>query len=68
MILEAIGKRWPRTKHLFADGGYDRRQLLNKAAFLDFVIEVERRIGTKPDFKVLPRRGVVERTFGWLTR
>ena len=68
MILDAIRKQWPWIKHLFADGAYDRRQLMDKAAFLDFVIEVVRRIHTEPGFKVLPRRWVVERTFGWLTR
>lgn len=68
IILEAIRKRWPWIKHLFADGAYDRTQLMDKAAFLDFVIEVVRRIDGEPGFKVLPRRWVVERTFGWLTR
>jgi transposase len=68
MILDAIRKRWPWIKHLFADGAYDRTRLMDKAAFLDFVIEVVRRIDTDPGFKVLPRRWVVERTFGWLTR
>ncbi|MGJ0621060.1 MAG: IS5 family transposase [Methylocystis sp.] len=68
MILDAIRKRWPWVKHLFADGAYDRTQLMDKAAFLDFVIEVIRRIDTEAGFKVLPRRWVVERTFGWLTR
>jgi len=67
-ILDAIRKRWPWIKHLFADGAYDRRQLLDKAAYLDFVIEVVRRLDTEPGFKVLPRRWVVERSFGWLTR
>jgi transposase len=41
---------------------------MDKAAFHDFVIEVVRRIDKEPGFKVLPRRWVVERTFGWLTR
>ena len=41
---------------------------MDKAAFLDFVVEVVRRIHKEPGFKVLPRRCVVERTFGWLTR
>jgi transposase len=67
-ILDAIRTRWPWVKHLFADGAYDRRQLLDKAAFLDFTIEVVRRIDNEPGFKVLPRRWVVERTFGWMTR
>jgi putative transposase len=68
MILDAIRKRWPWLKHLFADGAYDRGHLMDKAVFLDFVIEVVRRIADEPGFKVLPRRWVVERTLGWLTR
>ena len=68
MILDAIRKRWPWLRHLFADGAYDRGKLLDKAAFLDFVIEVVRRTDAEPGFKVLPRRWVVERTFGWMTR
>ena len=67
-ILDAIRGRWPWVKHLFADGAYDRGKLMSKAAFLDFVIEIIRRIDGEPGFKVLPRRWVVERTFGWLMR
>jgi len=67
-ILDAIRKRWPWIKHLFADGAYDRTKLMDKAAFLDFVIEIVRRLDAEPRFKVLPRRWVVERTFGWMTR
>jgi putative transposase len=43
-------------------------QVMSKVAFLDFVIEIIRRIDGEPRFKVLPRRWVVERTFGWLMR
>ena len=68
MILDAVRNRWPWLKHLFADGAYDRTQLMDKAAFLDFIIEVVRRIDGEPGFKVLPRRWVVERTFGWMMR
>lgn len=68
MILDAIRKRWPWLKHLFADGAYDRAMLMDKAAFLDFIIEVVRRIDGQSGFVVLPRRWVVERTLGWLTR
>src|SRR3546814_16630533 len=67
-ILDAIRKRWPWVKHLFADGAYDRTQLMDKAAFRDFVIEVVRRIDKEPGFKELPRRWVVERPFGWMNR
>jgi transposase len=67
-ILDAIRKRWPWVKHLFADGAYDRATLMDKATFLDFVIEVVRRIEGTTGFHVLPRRWVVERTFGWIMR
>jgi putative transposase len=36
--------------------------------FLHFVVEVVRRTDTDPGFKVIPRRWVVERSIGWLTR
>ncbi len=65
------GVPWPgtlRLKHLFADGAYDKAQLMDKAAFRDFTIEVVRKLKDEPGFKVLPRRWVVERTFGWMTR
>jgi transposase len=67
-ILEGIRKRWPWVKHLFADGAYDRTRLMDKAAFLDFVVEVVRRSDDQKGFEVLPRRWVIERTFGWMTR
>ncbi len=67
MILDAIRKRWPWVKHLFADGTYDRLKLMDKTTYLDFIVEIIRRDGTK-GFEVLPRRWVVERIFGWMTR
>jgi transposase len=67
-ILDGIRKRWPWVKHLFADGAYDRLKLMDKASYLDFVVEVVRRCDDQKGFKVLPRRWVVERTFGWMIR
>ena len=55
-------------KHLFADTAYDRLQLMDKATYLRFVIEIIRRRDGQKGFEVLPRRWVVERTFGWLMR
>jgi transposase len=56
------------VKHLFADGAYDRLKLMDKAAYLEFVIEIIRRSDRQNGFEVLPRRWVVERTFGWMPR
>src|SRR5258708_16110892 len=55
-ILEGIRKRWPWVKHLFADGAYDRLKLMDKAAYLDFVIKVIHRSDYPKTFQVLPRR------------
>jgi transposase len=67
-ILNTIRKRWPWVKHLFADAAYDRLQLMDKATYLRFVIEIIRRRDGQKGFEVLPRRWVVERTFGWMIR
>ena len=67
-ILDSIRKRWPWVKHLFAGGANHRLKLMEKAAYLDFVIEIIRRSDDQKGFEVLPRRRVVERTFGWMTR
>ena len=68
MILEAISKRWPWLKHVFADSAYDRGLLMDKAAFLDFVIEIVRKMEDQQGFEVLLRRWVVERIFGRMMR
>jgi transposase len=67
-VLRALRQKWPWLKTLFADSAYDRAGLMDEAAFLDFTVEVIRRIEGEPGFRVLPRRWVVERTFAWMTR
>lgn len=41
---------------------------MDAVGYRDFVLEIVRRSDAEPGFKVLPRRWVVERTFGWMTR
>lgn len=48
-VLDAIRKRWPWVKHLFADAAYDRLKLMDKAAYLDFVVEIIRRAHLRMD-------------------
>ncbi|MDQ1817402.1 IS5 family transposase [Massilia sp. CCM 9210] len=68
LILHALVKRWPWVNHLFGDAAYDRYALLDKAAYLDFTIEVVRGLQGQTGFQVPPRRWVVERTFAWMMR
>jgi len=51
-----LTKRWPWVKHLFADGAYDRLGLMDKVAYLGFVLEIIRRRDGVRGFEVLPRR------------
>jgi transposase len=67
-IIKAIRQRWPWLKHLFADGVHDRGKLMSAAAYRDFVIAIVRKLASQQGFHVLPRRWVVERSFGWMTR
>ena len=67
-IIAAVRKRWPWLKHLFADGAYDRTQLMDKAAFRDFTIQIVKRSDAAVGFEVIPGRWVVERTFAWMIR
>jgi putative transposase len=64
----AIRKLWPWLKDLFADAGYRRKKLMDKAAFLELVIEIVRRPDKATGFEVIPRRWVVEWIVGWIFR
>lgn len=57
----------PRLKLLWADGGYRGQPFVDwvKAKF-GWIWQVVKRNDDKKGFHVLPRRWVVERTFGWL--
>ena len=68
LVLEALVNRWPWVKHLFGDAAYDRQTLLDKAAYLDFTVEIVRGLQGQVGFEIQPRRWVVERTLAWLMR
>lgn len=58
----------PRWALFLFDGGYDKPPLIFWCETLFGVtVEISRRVVDK-GFQVLPKRWVVERTFGWLNR
>src|SRR3954451_18570862 len=67
-IIKTIRQRWPWLKHLSADGAYDRGKLMSAASYRDLVIQIVRKLAGQRGFYVLPRRWVVERSFGWMMR
>ena len=57
----------PRIKHIWADGGYAGALVGLARKFWRCTVEIVKRADAHR-FRVLPRRWVVERTFGWLGR
>ena len=66
-LLSAFFRQSPRrrVKHIWADGGYAKALLQWAKAQWRCTVEVVKR-NALHTFKVLPRRWVVERTFGWV--
>jgi transposase len=64
-VLSDIATDHPRITKAWADSGY-RTKVIEHGARLGIDVEVTRRDPDQKGFKVIPRRWVVERTFGWL--
>ena len=72
LVLGALGElnaRFHRLKVIFADSAYGRNQLPEavKGAF-GWLLQTVLRPARVKSFVVLPKRWIVERTFGWLGR
>ena len=68
-MLDKIRRRFPWLELIWADGGYNARQVdaaVAKVALLR--MEIVKRSDDIKGFVVLPRRSVVERTFSWFGR
>ncbi len=59
---------FPFVKHVFANGGYKGDKLAADLAAQRVGLEIVKRTDKEGGFKVVRRRGVVERTFSWLRR
>jgi len=71
-ILATLAARFPSIALIWADGGYANRidaTLVRWAnTTLGLLLQIVKRSDDVKGFQVLPRRWVVERTFGWLIR
>jgi transposase len=69
-VLARLAAAFPSVALVWADGGYanaiDAGLVGWAAQELGLLLEIVRRSDDVKGFKVLPRRWVVERTFGWL--
>ena len=57
-----------RLAHIWADGGYAGRLIDWVQTRYGWCLEIVRRADHEPGFEVLPKRWIVERTFGWFGR
>ena len=65
-VLERVRGRHPRLRLIWADGGYNVGWLIAWVQTVcHWVFEIVKRPEGSQGFVLLPRRWVVERTFGW---
>jgi putative transposase len=63
LVLEKLKTFFPALKVVFADGGYAGKLVQWVEQLKAFVLRIIKR--TDKGFKILPKRWIVERTFGW---
>lgn len=67
-LLALLRERFSTISLVWADGGYAGRLVTWAQAVVRLTVTIVKRSDKAAGFVVLPRRWVVERTFGWLTR
>lgn len=67
LVLKKIRPWFKRLKLIWADGGYAGRLIQWAQRYCRLKLEIVKRSAAK-GFKILPKRWIVERTFGWLNR
>jgi putative transposase len=61
-------RRFGRLRLIWADGGYRGRLVRWTAVTCGWVLQIVKRTDDQRGFVVLPKRWIVERTFGWLNK
>jgi len=67
-VLEQMRCQFSRLQVVWADGGYQGRFAAQAKRLHQRVIEIVKRSDDVKGFKVLPKRWIVERTFGWFSK
>lgn len=68
LVLALLKDRFPRLRLIWADGGYAGQLIEWTMQLGRWVLEIVKRNDDMIGFVVLPRRWVVERTFGWFAK
>jgi len=71
LLTALLGNAFGWLKRIWADSGYSGQFVADVAAITrhrKIELEIVKRSDSVKGFKVLPKRWIVERTFGWLVR
>lgn len=68
LVLEKMKNCFPRLQLIWADGGYAGQLIDWVKTLAGWVLQIVKRSDDVKGFVVLPKRWIVERTFGWLGR
>jgi len=68
LLFEKARNLCPRLQLIWADGGYAGKLVGWVKSVCSWVLQIVKRSDDVKGFKLLPRRWVVERTFGWIGR
>ena len=68
-LMKIARRRFPSLEKVIADGGYQGKATADAVqADAGIPLEIVKRSDTAVGFVLLPKRWIVERTFGWLGR
>jgi putative transposase len=65
LVIEQLRYDYPRLKKILADGGYTGQLIEWVMKGFGWTLEIVHKLAGISGFNVLPKRWVVERTFGW---
>lgn len=68
LVLRKLRGVSPRLKRIWADGGYAGKLIDWTKRIGGWILEIVKRSDGVVGFTVLPKRWIVERTFGWIGR
>jgi len=66
-VIEELKYKYPRLKRILADQGYTGELADYILKFFGWTLEIVKKVAGISGFNVLPKRWIVERTFGWLS-
>jgi transposase len=68
LVLAKARRQFPTLRLIWADGGYAGKLITWVQSVCGWVLAIVKRSDTAKGWVLLPRRWVVERTFGWLSQ